>query len=80
MSIDRSLKSKSTLSRHRNVLTRAERVERLRELGRWSEDMTVLGLPKVAHRKASVGKKAKTKKAEGEGTGETPAAAEKKPS
>lgn len=67
MSLDRSLKSKSTLARHRNVLTRAERVERLKEIGKWSDDMTALGLPKVSHRKASVGKKSKGKKEEGEG-------------
>jgi small basic protein (TIGR04137 family) len=69
MSIDRSLKSKSTLARHRNVLSRAERIEYLREHGRWSDDMTALGLPKVAHRKAAVGKKSKAEKkpgAEGE--------------
>lgn len=66
MSLDHSLKSKSTLARHRNVLTRAERVARLKELGKWSDDMTVLGLPKVAHRKAAVGKKTKAKKTETE--------------
>jgi small basic protein (TIGR04137 family) len=62
MSLDKSLKSKSLLARHRNVLTRAERVERLKELGRWTEDISVIGLPKVAHRKAAVGKKEKAKK------------------
>ena len=67
MSIDRTLKSKSTLARHRNVLTRAERIKRLQELGRWSDDMTALGLPKVAHRKVAVGKKAKEKKTATEG-------------
>ena len=61
MSMDRSLKSKSSLTRHRNVLTRAERIERLKELGRWTDDIKVMGLPKVAHRKAAVGKKGKTK-------------------
>lgn len=66
MSIDPSLKTKGMLARHRNVLSRAERVEKLRELGKWSDDMTALGLPKVSHRKAAVGKKSKTKKAEGE--------------
>lgn len=61
MSMDKSLKSRSSLTRHRNVLTRAERIERLKELGRWTEDMKVMSLPKVAHRKAAVGKKGKTK-------------------
>lgn len=65
MSIDRSLKSKSTLARHRNVLSRAERIEHLKEHGRWTDDMTALALPKVAHRKAAVGKKSKAEKKPG---------------
>lgn len=73
MSVDKSLKSKSTLARHRNVLTRAERIENLKEIGKWTEDSTAIGLPKVAHRKLSVGKKSKTeKKTDGD---ETPPAA-----
>ena len=64
MSLDRSLKSKSMLERHRNVLTRAERIERLMDMGRWSEDSSPIGLPKVSHRKAAVGKKGKAKKQE----------------
>lgn len=64
MSLDRSLKSRSSLTRHRNVLTRAERIERLKELGRWTEDSKATGLPKIAHRKAAVGKKEKTEKKE----------------
>jgi len=64
MSRDKSLKTKGNLERHRNVLTRAERVARLAEIGRWSDDASVIGMAKVAHRKASVGKKIKTKKAE----------------
>jgi small basic protein (TIGR04137 family) len=60
MSLDKTLKSKSTLERHRNVLTRAERIERLKELGRWTETSAPMGLPKVAHRKLSVGKREKT--------------------
>ena len=75
MSMDTSLKSKSTLSRHRNVLSRAERIAVLKENGMWSEGKAT-GLPKVSHRKASVGKKDKVdKKVEGaEGTAATPAA------
>ena len=59
MSVDRSLKSASTLTRHRNVLTRAERVVMLEEDGKWSEEAGVLGLPKVGHRKQTVGGKVK---------------------
>jgi small basic protein (TIGR04137 family) len=66
MSRDKTLKSKSTLSRHRNVLTRIERIEALREQERWTDGQGPFGLPKVAHRKVSVGgkKKAKAEKTE----------------
>lgn len=69
MSIDRSLKIKGALTRHRNVLTRAERIEQLKEEEKWSEEDSVLGLPKVAHRKSHAGRKDKeapAKEAEGE--------------
>lgn len=59
MSIDRSLKSKNSLVRHRNVLTRSERLEALEEEERWSKGDSVLSLPKVVHRKAVVSKKEK---------------------
>ena len=59
MSIDHSLKIKGALSRHRNVLTRAERIEQLKEEERWSEGDALLGLPKVAHRKSHAGRKEK---------------------
>ncbi len=74
MSMDRSLKSKSTLERHRNVLSRAERITILRETGVWTEEMGASGLPKVAHRKAAVGKKSKAEKATAEGAEAAPAA------
>ena len=57
MSLDPSLKIKGALSRHRNVLSRAERVEKLREEERWEEGDSLLGLPKVAHRKSHAGRK-----------------------
>ncbi len=58
MSVDRSLKSRNALMRHRNVLSRAERLERLADEGKWEEGKSsVFGLQKVAHRKAAVGKK-----------------------
>lgn len=75
MSLDKSLKTKGNLSRHRNVLTRAERVEKLMENERLKEGDSVLGLVKVAHRKAKVGGKVKEKKeatAEGSAAAETP--------
>ena len=57
MSIDRSLKTKGSLSRHRNVLTRAERIQQLKDEERFSEGDSLFGLPKVAHRKSHAGKK-----------------------
>lgn len=59
MSVDRSLKIKGALTRHRNVLSRAERIEQLKEQERWSEGDSVFALPKVAHRKSHAGRKAK---------------------
>jgi small basic protein (TIGR04137 family) len=47
MSLHKSLKSKDTLVRRRNVLTRAERIERLREDEEWEEGTSVFALPKV---------------------------------
>ena len=61
MSLDKSLKSQNSLVRHRNVLTRAERLEKLEEEQRWSEGASVLGLAKVVHRKAILAKKGKAK-------------------
>lgn len=57
MSVDRSLRTKSALERHRNVLTRAERIALLKEQEKWSDDYSAIGMPKVGHRKARVGKK-----------------------
>lgn len=79
MSLDKSLKSRDTLMRHRNVLTRAERIEHLKETGRWTEDSKAIGLPKVVHRKAAVGKKEKAEKqVEAEASEETATKEEEK--
>ncbi|NNM86862.1 MAG: small basic protein [Phycisphaerales bacterium] len=77
MSLDRSLKGKSTLERHRNVLKRSERITVLEDNEKWHEDSpAVFGLVKVAHRKASAGKKpAKAEAAEGATTAAPGAAA-----
>jgi small basic protein (TIGR04137 family) len=61
MSIDSSLKSSGNLSQHRNVLTRAERIERLTKAKKFGDDKDALGLPKVANRKVATGKKVKKK-------------------
>lgn len=75
MSLHRSLKTKpSALNQHRNVLTRAERITRLKENGKFDSDkQSPLGLVKVANRMAAT-KKKKTEKAEG-AEGEAAAAA-----
>ena len=83
MSIDRSLKIKGALRRHRNVLTRAERIEQLKDEERWSEGDSLIGLPKVAHRKSHAGRKSMKEEAAEEAAtpqaqAETPKAEEKK--
>ncbi len=73
MSLDRSLKGKSTLTRHRNVLRRGERVVFLEDADKWSEGQSsVFGIVKVGHRKQVQIKKPK---AEVAADGTTPAAA-----
>jgi len=67
MSIDRSLRLKDALVRHRNVLTRAERIDKLKEEEKWGEGQSVLGLPKVGHRKVHAKKVAKEKEETVEG-------------
>ena len=52
---------------NRNVLTRGERLAKLKELGRWTEGDPVTGLPKVRVPKVSLKKKKKAKKTEEEG-------------
>jgi small basic protein (TIGR04137 family) len=69
MTIDKSLKVRAGMIRNRNVLTRAERIERLAAADRWSEGDNVLGLPKVRVQKVALKKKKKAKKAEEEGEG-----------
>jgi small basic protein (TIGR04137 family) len=78
MTIDKSLKVKVGSIRARNVLTRGERIAKLKEAERWKEGDSVIGLPKVRVFKLSLKKKKKAKAAE-EGApaagGATPAAA-----
>jgi len=47
MSVHKSLKVKDRHSRARGVLSREERIERLKAEERWSEEASVFGLPKV---------------------------------
>lgn len=63
MSLDRSLRTSGSLARHRNVLTRAERLIRLADEGKWEDGNSVFGLTKTANRKAKIGGKTKKKAA-----------------
>ena len=84
MSIDKSLRRKNQLQRSRNVLTRGERIMKLRGEERWEEGRSPFGLPKVKVVKIVVkkAKKKEDKAAEGaegaapaEGAAAAPAAA-----
>jgi len=64
MTMDKSLKVRRGLVRSRSVLTRAERIERLKASDRWKEGDDPLGLPKVRVYKISMKKKKKKKEEE----------------
>ncbi len=79
MTMDKSLKVHRGLVRSRSVLTRAERIERLKASDRWKEGDDPLGLPKVRVYKISMKKKKKKKEEEAaeEGAAAAPAAPKK---
>lgn len=60
MSIHKSLTTGGKLGRARSVLTRYERILQLRRAGRWEEEGSPFGLPKV--RVLKVKKRGKEKK------------------
>jgi len=62
MTIDKSLKVQAALVRSRSVLTRAERIERLKASDRWREGDSPLALDKVRVYKITMKKKKKKKK------------------
>lgn len=66
MTMDKSLKVARGLARSRSVLTRAERIERLKSSERWQDGDSPLGLAKVRVYKLAM-KKKKKKKEEEEG-------------
>lgn len=72
MSIDSSLKSHGSLTGHRNVLPRDERIQRLMADEKFDPEAdSPLGLVKVANRKVAAGKKSKKEEVvEGEGVAE----------
>jgi len=73
MTIDKSLKVRRGATSTRSVLTRAERLDRLKETERWKDGDSPLGLPKVRVRKLAMKKKKKKAKEE-EGDAAAPAA------
>ncbi len=66
MTMDRSLKVQAGAIKTRNVLTRAERIARLKELDKFNEEEKVVGMPKVRVQKVSLKKKKKVKRADDE--------------
>jgi len=74
MTLDKSLKVKRGANRNRSVMTRVERLTRLKEVDRWQEGDSPLGLPKVRVRKMTIKKKKKKKEEEGAEGAAAPAA------
>ena len=66
MTIDKSLKTSGGIVRARSVLTRAERIERLKASDRWSEGDSPFGLSKVRVMQIALKKKKKKKEEEEE--------------
>jgi len=80
MTMDKSLRVRKGSSSARGVLSRGERILKLKEQERWEEGRSPLGLPKVRVIKTAM-KKKKVKKEEGDAAaagGKAPAAGAKK--
>lgn len=71
MTLDKSLKIKRGSASARAVLTRAERIKRLKDEDKWKDGQSPVGLPKVRVFKLAMKKK---KKKEAEGDAGAPAA------
>lgn len=78
MSIDKSLKRKGGMTRTRCVLTRAERIAKMQENGKWADGQSPFGLPKTRVQKIVMKKKAKKEAAEGDAAAPAAGAAAKK--
>ncbi len=77
MSLDSSLKERGGLKGSRSVLTRAERIKKMQEIGKFDENDSPFGLPKLATHHSRAGSKAKKEEApEAEGEGEAAESAE----
>src|SRR5262245_14340597 len=75
MSIDKSLRRKSSLQRARSVLTRGERIKFLQDEERWKDGQSPFNLPKVRVVKVVIKKAKKAKEATAEGEAAAPGAA-----
>jgi small basic protein (TIGR04137 family) len=78
MTMDKSLRVRKGASNARGVLTRAERIARLKEQDHWKEGRSPLGLPKVRVQKMAMKKKVKKKEDAAEGAAAAKPAAKKK--
>ena len=78
MTMDKSLRVRKGSSSTRGVLSRAERITKLKEQERWQEGRSPLGLPKVRVQKLAMKKKKVKKEAGAEGAAAKPAAGAKK--
>ena len=75
MTMDKSLRVRKGSASTRGVLSRAERIAKLKEQERWADGRSPLGLPKVRVQKMSMKKKKKAKEEGAEGAVAKPAAA-----
>ena len=74
MTMDKSLRVRKGATSARGVLTRAERIAKLKEQDHWKEGRSPLGLPKVRVLKTAMKKKVKKKEEAAEGGAAKPAA------
>jgi small basic protein (TIGR04137 family) len=79
MSIDKSLKRKGGMGRSRCVLTRAERITKMMEDGKWSATSSPFGIPKTRVQKIVLKKKVKKEAGEGDAAAAATPAAGAKP-
>lgn len=75
MTMDKSLRVRAGLARARSVLSRAERLERLKASDRWKDGDKPIGLAKVRVYKLALKKKKKKAKEDEEGAAATGTAA-----
>jgi small basic protein (TIGR04137 family) len=73
MSIHKSLATAGNLKRHRNVLTRTERLDLLKQEDRWKEGQSIFNLPKCRNIMVRAKKKEKEATAAAPAAGAAPA-------